>query len=100
MPMDKNTLIAVAIGFLLLTSAGYFLFVRPATAPTSGVALDSSMPVSPEETTFVNLAAQLEPLGFDTSILSDARFVSLIDLHTAVIPEASGRRDPFAKPGL
>ncbi|MDB5195436.1 MAG: hypothetical protein JWO84_620 [Parcubacteria group bacterium] len=91
--MNKNTIIAIVIGFVLLTAAGYFLFVKP--APSTG-ALSASEPASPEETMFVNLAAQLEPLGFDTSILSDPRFLALVDLHTAVIAEPTGRRDPFA----
>jgi hypothetical protein len=96
MNIDKNTIIAIVIGFVLLTAAGYFLFVQPATGT---VAVETSAPTSPEETTFVNLAAQLEPLGFDTAILSDPRFTALIDLHTAIIPEPVGRRDPFAAPG-
>ncbi len=96
--MDKNTIIAIVIGFVFLTGAGYFLFVKPATG-TNTITVEGNASTSPEESTFVNLAAQLEPLGFDTSILSDPRFVSLIDLHTAVIPEPAGRRDPFAQPG-
>jgi hypothetical protein len=61
--------------------------------------VSATEPLSPAETTFVNLATQLEPLGFDTAILSDPRFMALVDIHTAVIPESAGRRDPFASDG-
>lgn len=90
--MNRNTLIAIVIGIGLLLAAGYFLFMRaPQEAP-----LTSSEPTSPAELTFVNLASQLEPLGFNTGILSDPRFTSLVDIHTAIVPEPAGRRDPFA----
>jgi hypothetical protein len=89
--MNRNTLIALVIGFVLLGAAGYLLFLKP----QSTVALSSTSPISPEEITFVNLTAQLDPLGFNTSILADPRFMSLVDIHTAILPEVSGRRDPF-----
>lgn len=90
--MNRNTLIAIGIGIGLLLLAGYFLFLKP----TSTTAVTATEPNSPAENTFVNLASQLEPLGFDTSILSDPRFTLLVDIHTAIIPETNGRRDPFA----
>jgi hypothetical protein len=90
--MNRNTLIAIVVGIGLLLAAAYFLFVR---TPSNAV-VTSSEPSSPAELTFVNLASQLEPLGFDTAILSDPRFTALVDIHTAIIPEQAGRRDPFA----
>ncbi len=96
--MDKNTIIAVVIGVVFLSGAGYFLFIKPATSP-SPTGVDTSAPTSAEELIFVNLAAQLEPLGFDLSILSDPRFTALRDLHTPIFLEPAGRRDPFAPLG-
>ncbi len=93
--MNKNTIIALAIGVVLVGAAAYLLFLKP----PSTVALTATEPTSPAEVTFVSLASQLEPLGFDTSILSDSRFVMLADIHTAVLDEPSGRRDPFAPIG-
>lgn len=90
--MNKNTIIAIAVGIGLLLAAAYFLFVR---TPSDAVVTETQ-PTSPAELTFVNLASQLEPLGFDRTILTDPRFTALIDIHTAVIPEQAGRRDPFA----
>lgn len=90
--MNRNTLIALIIGIILLLGAGIALF----SSSAGTVALQSSTTTSDAEATFVNLTAQLEPIGFDTSILSDPRFTSLVDIHTAIVPEPTGRRDPFA----
>ncbi len=89
---NKNTLIALVIGAVLIIGAIYLLFLQP---PATVVVVEST-PASPEEMTFVSLAAQLEPFDFDTSILSDPRFTALVDIHTPVVSEPNGRRDPFA----
>lgn len=94
MTLNKNLIIAIVIGVVLLTGAGYLLFF---SSPLPAVT--ETQPTSPEELTFVNLTSQLEPLGFDTSILADPRFMALVDIHTAVVPESAGRRDPFAPIG-
>jgi hypothetical protein len=94
MALNKNLVIAAVIAIVIIVAAGYLLFLKP-TAPV----VTEATPTSPEEIAFVNLASQLDPLVFDTSIFSDPRFTSLIDIHTAVIPEATGRRDPFAPLG-
>ena len=90
--MNRNTIIAIVIGVVVLLAAAYLLFLKPDSSAT----VTSTEPTSPVENTFVNLASQLEPLGFDTTILSDPRFTALVDIHTAILPETSGRRDPFA----
>ncbi len=94
MPLNKNVIIASAVATVLVVAAGYLLFLKP-----SDPAVSETEPTSPEEIAFVNLASQLEPLSFDTSIFSDPRFTSLIDIHTVILPETSGRRDPFAPLG-
>ncbi|MGE5541062.1 MAG: hypothetical protein ACM3TU_02135 [Bacillota bacterium] len=93
--MNRNTIIAIVIGLVLVGAAAYLLFLKP----SSTVALDTSEAVSPDEITFVNLTAQLDPLGFDASVLADPRFMALVDIHTAILPEATGRRDPFSPLG-
>lgn len=90
--ISKNTVIALVVGVVLIVAAVYLLFFQ---SPSTPVVIESA-PASPEEMTFVNLAAQLEPLGFDTGVLADPRFISLVDLHTPVVGEPGGRRDPFA----
>lgn len=91
--LNKNTIIAIVVGVVVLGGAAYLLFAKPADSTATVTASEAA---SPAELTFVNLASQLEPLGFDTSILSDPRFTSLVDIHTAIIPEPNGRKDPFA----
>jgi hypothetical protein len=90
--LDRNLIISIVIGAVLLVAGVYFLIVVPSTTPV----LSSSEPASPDQVTFENLAQQLTPVALDTSVLSDPRFTSLVDIHTAIVPESSGRRDPFA----
>lgn len=95
--MNRNTLIAIAVGVVVLLAAGYMLFFKSDTS-----AVDAGIPSSPAQAAFVSLTEQLKPvggdgkLGFNTSVLSDPRFLALVDIHTAILPEASGRKDPFA----
>lgn len=91
--MSKNIIILSILAVLLLGAAAYLLFGKPATG---AAIVQSSGPTSVAEQTFLNLAAQLNPIEFDTSILQDPRFMSLQDLKTAVIPELRGRTNPFA----
>lgn len=90
--MSRANGIAIAVGVLLLIAAGYLLF-RP--SGTVGVA-GTGAPASAAEITFITLTAKIDPVAFDTSILTDARFIGLQDIRTAIIPEQSGRPDPFA----
>ena len=93
MTASRNTIILVVLALLVLAAAGYLLFGRGEEEATlSG----TGAPASEAELTFLNLTAQIEPVAFDTSILSDPRFNALRDLRTAVVPENSGRIDPFA----
>ncbi len=94
--MTRNTIILGVIGILVLGAAAYMLFGRDKeTSAVSGTRAS----VSEAEQTFINLTAQINPVAFDTRILSDPRFMALQDLKTAILPEASGRIDPFAPLG-
>jgi hypothetical protein len=94
MPLNKNIIIISAVATLIVVVGGYLFFLKPATS-----AVVSVSPSSPEEAAFIDLASQIDPLTFDTSIFSDPRFVALMDIHVAVFPEPAGRRDPFAPLG-
>lgn len=91
--MSKNVIIVSILAVLLLAAAAYLLFGKPSTG---AAIVQSSGPTTAAEQTFLNLAAQLNPIEFDTSILGDPRFMLLQDLKTAVVPELRGRTNPFA----
>lgn len=91
---QKITIAIVAICIGLLIPA-YFL-ISGTGGGSSDADVTASAPTSEAEAVFVNLTSQLGTLSYDTSILSDPRFTSLVDLHTAVLPEQQGRKDPFA----
>ena len=90
--MNQRIVITLVIGFLGIVIPGYFLI----NATPTGDVVVASEPTSEAEARFVDLTNQLDQLQFDKSILSDPRFSALIDLHTAVLPETLGKRDPFA----
>lgn len=91
--MNQKVIVAIVTVLIGLMIPAYFL-ISGGNASTDVVV--ASIPNSDAEVVFVNLASQLVPLSYDTSILSDPRFTSLVDLHTAILPEQKGRRDPFA----
>jgi len=99
MTLPKNTTILIASGIVVLGLVAYFLWMRPSTEETvsvSGVGVTSEV-----QATFLALAAQLEPIAFNGDVLSDPRFLKLIDIKTVIVPENGGRTDPFAPlPGV
>ena len=94
--MNQKIIIAGIAIFVGLLVPAYFLITGTTSSTTSDGSVTTSVPTSEAEAVFVNLASQLVPLSYDTTILSDPRFTSLVDLHTAVLPEQIGRKDPFA----
>lgn len=94
--MNQKLILAIVTIVLGLVVPGYLLMSKGDGTATDTDVVTSSAPSSEAEVVFRNLIAQLTPLTFDTSIGTDPRFTSLVDLHTAIIPEQKGRRDPFA----
>jgi hypothetical protein len=90
----RTKIIYGALGAGVALAAAYFIFF-PKGAGTSAISTDNA-PASAAEIQFLNLASQVGPVFFDVSILSDPRFTSLVDIHTPILPEVAGRRDPFA----
>ncbi len=92
----KNIVIGLAV---VIIAAVVYLIVWGGGSPTPD--LTASAGGSAAELYFVNLASELDGISFDTSVLRDPRFVALIDIRTAILPEDSGRPDPFAPiPGV
>lgn len=94
MALSKKKTIIIAAAIVVLGLVAYFVWLRP--QPVENVSIDSFGPTGQAQATFLTLAAQLQPIAFDASVLTDPRFVSLIDIKTVIIPESTGRTDPFA----
>jgi hypothetical protein len=97
--MSRNTIILV-ICLVIVTGglAYYFFFFNPSN--TAQVTLTATPgAASDAELSFITLVSKLDPIVFDTSLLSDPRFTSRQNIRTAIIPEASGRKDPFGPVG-
>jgi hypothetical protein len=95
--MSRSTLVFVICLVIVAGGLGYYFFFfhsdsGPAVTATAGTASDA-------ELSFITLVSKLDPIVFDTSVLSDSRFTSREDIRTAIVPEASGRKDPFAPIG-
>lgn len=100
MAISKNTTILIASGIVVLGLVAYFLWMRPASEAPISVG-ETGAATNEAQATFLTLAAQLDPVGFDTTILQDPRFTKLVDIKTVIVPEPSGRPDPFAPiPGV
>ena len=94
MTLSRKNLMTVVGGALALAVIAYlFLGGGDGTVP---VVSPQGAAGTAAEVRFSSLVAELNGLSFETAILSDERFLSLIDIRTAVVPEAAGRADPFA----
>lgn len=98
MALSKNTSITIAAAIVVLGVIAYFLWMRPDPEDTITTSLGAS---SAAQATFLTLAAQLDSISFDVSVLRDSRFESRVDIQTVIQPEVEGRTDPFAPlPGV
>ncbi|MBU1293075.1 hypothetical protein KJ819_03365 [Patescibacteria group bacterium] len=95
--MSRKNLTYIAVGIVVLGAVAYFFMGR--TPEIDTITTDSAVPTSEAQSTFLLLAAQLDPISFSPKVLNDPRFLQLQDIHTLIVPEASGRTDPFAPLG-
>lgn len=96
--MKTNTLIVIVLT-LLIAGGVYWYFSSRDAVPEPP--LSAGAAVNSAQVRFQTLLNELTPITFDTSIFSDPRFNSLVDIATNVTPEPTGRPDPFAPvPGL
>ena len=100
MALPKKTInLLIAGTVVVLGVAAYFIWLRP--TDVENVSVEGFKEATAIQATFLALAAQLEPVAFDADILSNPRFTSRIDIKTSILPENSGRTDPFAPlPGV
>lgn len=98
MKFSRKNLPYIALAIVVLGAAVYYLWGRPNTDP---IVTTDATPQSSSEATFLNLVGELENVSFEGTIFTDARFLSLKDIHTNIVAEPTGRRDPFGVlPGI
>lgn len=97
MKSNRKTILTVVSLVIVIGGGLYFFFSSNSSAAP---ALTSSDTVaSGAELSFISLVSKLDPIVFDTAILSDPRFTSRKDIRTIIVTEPSGRKDPFAPMG-
>ena len=97
MKLSKNSIILVICVIIVLGGGLYYFFFFNSS---SGAALQATpTEASDAELSFIALVSKLDPITFDTTLLSDPRFLSRTDIRTIIVPEATGRKDPFAPIG-
>jgi len=92
--LAKNKGIIIGLCAVVALAVVYLVFFDK--SPSADLTAGSSAGTSPDELYFVNLTGELSDISFDTSVLEDPRFMALTDIRTAILPEQSGRHDPFA----
>lgn len=99
MKLGKNSIVVIALSVLILVGLYWYFFAGPGSS--NAPPLSATATQTDTQTQFQSLIAQLQSINFDTSIFSDPRFTSLVDITTAITPETLGRNDPFAPvPGI
>jgi hypothetical protein len=88
----SNIILIIVAAITFLSAVYYYGFYNKDT----GSAVVPVGPASDAQLDFVNLAGQVDSITFDTSLLTDPRFTRLVDIRTTIIPEVTGRHDPFA----
>lgn len=94
MKPSRNTFLLALAAVVILGGAFYYFFIL--SDDTDPAVVTDTTEVSNAELEFISLVAEIDPIVFDTAILADPRFTSRQDLRTAILPEDSGREDPFA----
>ncbi len=93
MNLSRNTILIIS-GLIVIGGGVYYFFFFN-TGNDATVSGDSAI-ASDAELSFIALVSKLDPITFNTAIFSDPRFTSRTDIRTTVIPETTGRKDPFA----
>lgn len=97
MKLDSTNILIIVAALVVAGGAYWYFFTGTGNQPPLSV---SGGP-SAAEAQFQSLVGELAPVTFDTTVLSDPRFMSLIDIATPITPESMGRLDPFAPiPGV
>lgn len=94
--ISRTIAIFIVLGLIVLAAIGYTLMQG---GSEDDVILTDDGAATASEANFITLASELDAIRFDTTVLSDPRFIGLADIHTAITPEPQGRADPFGPLG-
>ena len=94
--ISRTATIGLILGLIVIAAIVYTLM--GGTEPEETISI-SDPAATESEANFATLANELDSIVFDTTILTDPRFTSLMNIHTAITPEPQGRPDPFAPIG-
>lgn len=97
MKLSRKNLLTIA-SVVIVVGGGFYYFFFFAADPSDTI-ISTGAPASAAEVSFITLVGKLGPVTFDTRLLEDSRFSSLVDIRTDVVPEPQGRTDPFAPLG-
>ena len=95
--IPRRTLYLYICAGIVLAGAIYYYFFF--NQDTGSAAVSTTTEASQAEISFITLVGKIDPIRFDTTILSDPRFLRLQDIRTVIVPEPAGRKDPFAPIG-
>lgn len=93
--MKPNVIVIIIVTLIAAAGIFWYFFTNSGN--------QSPLTITPQNTAaqaqFQTLVEQLQSITFDTAIFSNPKFTSLVDIHTPVSPEPTGRPDPFATVG-
>lgn len=90
----RNKLVLAILVVVVLGGAWYGLSSSGSSGPPA--ALTSSGSDTSGDSSIVSSLLALQAITLSGTILSNPAFVSLKDFTTAIVPEPTGRSDPFA----
>ena len=91
--ISRTAGVGLVLGLIVIAAIAYTLMQNGAPEETITVEGETS---NASEANFISLASELDSIDFNTTILSDPRFLGLSNIHTAITPEIQGRKDPFS----
>ena len=95
---SRNLIIALA-ALLIVGAAGYFYATRDRSADDSLTSVSADEQAAAVDGDLLRTLGQLKKLKLDDSIFSDPVWQSLTDFGQTLVPQASGRPNPFAPLG-
>lgn len=98
MKLSKTTTILLIVLAVVVIIGAIVIYNATGNVPTDEeiISESSGSSTSPDEVLFISLASQIESITFDEEFLNDPKFLSLVDIGELVVPEPTGRKDPFA----